>query len=333
MLDLRSTFKNFNDKKILIVGDIMIDAYIFGDVDRVSPEAPVPVLNLTEKDYRLGGAGNVAKNIRALGATPIMCSVIGNDENAIILRSLLTKKNKIQDKYIINAERITTSKTRMISHGQQLLRLDSEDDSPLNETLTRKFAQVIKDAIDTEKPDAIIFEDYDKGVITPLLINEITWYAHEKSIPTTVDPKHRNFSDYKDVTLFKPNFKEFLVGTNTSIDKKDINKTLALAKEYRKEKNIENMLITLSEYGVLIVNENSDFHIPAEKRDISDVSGAGDTVISTITLCIASALPINIATQIANIAGGLVCEKIGVVPIDKQQLLIECERILGVTNA
>lgn len=332
MLDLRSTFKSFNDKKILIIGDIMIDAYIFGDVDRVSPEAPVPVLNLTEKDYRLGGAGNVAKNIKALGASPIMCSVIGNDENAIILRSLLTKKNKISDKYVINAERITTSKTRMISHGQQLLRLDSEDDSPLNETLTRKFAQVIKDAIDTEKPDAIIFEDYDKGVITPLLINEITWYAQEHKIPTTVDPKHRNFTDYKDVTLFKPNFKEFLVGTNTVINKKDINQTLALAKEYRAEKNIDNMLITLSEYGVLIVNENSDFHVPAEKRDISDVSGAGDTVISTITLCIASELPINVATQIANIAGGLVCEKIGVVPVDKQQLLVECERILGISN-
>lgn len=313
----------------MIIGDIMIDAYIFGDVDRVSPEAPVPVLNLTEKDYRLGGAGNVAKNIRSLGATPIMCSVIGNDENAIILRSLLTKKNKISDKYVINAERITTSKTRMISHGQQLLRLDSEDATPLNETLSRKFIQVVKNAIDTEKPDVIIFEDYDKGVMTPLLINEITWYAHENNIPTTVDPKHRNFGAYKDVTLFKPNFKEFVVGTNTHIDKKDIEQTLKAAKAYREEKNIENMLITLSEYGVLIVNEKRNFHIPAEKRDISDVSGAGDTVIGTISLCMACDMPINVATQIANIAGGLVCEKIGVVPIDKQQLLIECERILG----
>jgi len=329
MIDLRQTFKDFNDKKILIVGDIMIDAYNFGTVDRVSPEAPVPVLNLSEKDYRLGGAGNVAKNIKALGATPIMCSVIGNDENAIILRSLLTKKNKIADKYVINAERITTSKTRMISNGQQLLRLDSEDATPLTENLSRKFIQVIKDAIDNEKPDAIIFEDYDKGVITPLLIHEITWYAHENSIPTTVDPKHRNFTDYKDVTLFKPNFKEFLLGTGGQIAKSDINQTIKLAKAYREEKNIENLLITLSEYGVLIVNEKSDFHIPAEKRDISDVSGAGDTVISTITLCLASEIPINIATQIANIAGGLVCEKIGVVPIDKQQLLIECEQIFG----
>ncbi len=329
MIDLRQTFKSFNEKKILIVGDIMIDAYNFGSVERVSPEAPVPVLNLSEKDYRLGGAGNVAKNIKALGATPVMCSVIGNDENAIILRSLLTKKNRISDKYIINAERITTSKTRMISHGQQLLRLDAEDATPLNENLTRKFVQVVKDAIDAEKPDAIIFEDYDKGVITPLLINEITWYAHENNILTTVDPKHRNFSDFKDVTLFKPNFKEFLEGTGLSIAKNDINQTLALAKQYREEKNIDNMLITLSEYGVLIVNETSDFHIPAEKRDISDVSGAGDTVISTITLCMASGMPINIATQIANIAGGLVCEKIGVVPIDKQQLLAECERVLS----
>lgn len=308
----------------------MIDAYIFGDVDRVSPEAPVPVLNLTEKDYRLGGAGNVAKNIRSLGATPIMCSVIGNDENAIILRSLLTKKNKISDKYVINSERITTSKTRMISQGQQLLRLDSEDITPLNDDLTRKFIQVITDAIELEKPDAIIFEDYDKGVITPMLINEITWLANEHKIPTTVDPKHRNFAAYKDVTLFKPNFKEFLVGTNSSIAKKDINGTLALAKEYQEENNIKNMLITLSEYGVLIVNAKSDFHIPAEKRDISDVSGAGDTVISVMTLCIASGVPINIGTQLANIAGGLVCEKIGVVPIDKQELLEEAIQILNI---
>ncbi len=328
MIDLRATFKSFNEKKVLIIGDVMIDAYIFGVVNRISPEAPVPVLNVNNREYRLGGASNVAKNIKALGATPIMCSVIGNDENAIILRSLLTKKNKISDKYIINAERITTSKTRMISHSQQLLRLDSEDSTPLNENLTRKFAQIIKDAIDTEIPDIIIFEDYDKGVITPLLINEVTWYAHEKNIPTTVDPKHRNFADYKNVTLFKPNFKEFIEGTHNEVDKKDINQTLALAKAYREAHQIDNILITLSEYGVLIVNNETDFHIPAQKRDISDVSGAGDTVISTISLCMACGIPINIATQIANIAGGLVCEKIGVVPIDKQELLMECERLL-----
>ena len=328
MIDLRQAFKNFNNKKIIIIGDLMIDAYNFGAVDRISPEAPVPILNVTEKDYRLGGAGNVAKNIKALGATPIMCSVIGNDENAIILRSLLTVKNKISDKYVINAERITTSKTRMISGGQQLLRLDSEDSSPLSETLTRKFVAIIKEAIDENKPDAIIFEDYDKGVITPLLINEITWYTSELKIITTVDPKRRNFSYYENVTLFKPNFKEFIEGTNSSFLKCEIDKTLALAKQYRQEKNIENILITMSEYGVLIVSQNSDFHVLAEKRDISDVSGAGDTVISTITLCLATDISINISTQIANIAGGLVCEKIGVVPIDKQQLLVECERLL-----
>ncbi len=328
MIDIRNTFKSFNDKRVLIVGDIMIDAYIFGEVHRISPEAPVPVLNVNEREYRLGGAGNVAKNIRSLGATPIMCSVIGNDENAIILRSLLTKKNKISDKYVINAERITTCKTRTISQYQQLLRIDSEDTTPLDDNMSRKFAQIVKNAIDAEKPDVIIFEDYDKGVLTPLSINEISWYAQEKNIPTTVDPKHRNFGEYKGVTLFKPNFKEFMQGTNNTVSKTNITDTLRLAKEFRIEKEIENLLITLSEYGVLIVNEKRDYHIPAEKRDISDVSGAGDTVISTISLCIACGMPINIATQIANIAGGLVCEKIGVVSIDKQELLEECERIL-----
>lgn len=312
----------------MIIGDIMIDAYIFGHVDRISPEAPVPVLNVSEREYRLGGAGNVAKNIKALGATPIMCSVIGNDENAIILRSLLTKKNKVSDKYVINSERITTSKTRMISHSQQLMRIDSEDTAPLKDNLTRKFTQVIKDAIDLEKPDIIIFEDYDKGVITPLLINEVSWYAQENNIPTTVDPKHRNFAEYKGVTLFKPNFKEFIEGLNTVIDKKDIEQIISEAKNYREEQNIDHLLITLSEYGVLIVSENSNFHTPAQKRDIADVSGAGDTVISTISLCLAGGIPINIATQIANIAGGLVCEKIGVVPIDKMELLTECEKLL-----
>ncbi len=329
MLDFKSIFKKFNDKKVLIIGDVIIDAYVFGDVERVSPEAPVPVLNVEEREFRLGGAGNVAKNIRSLGATPIVCTVIGNDEDAIILRSLLTKKNKIHDKYVINSERITTSKTRMISHGQQLLRLDSEDDTPLDDKMGRKFAQIVKDAIDAEKPDVIIFEDYDKGVITPLLIGEISWYAQEKNIPTAVDPKHRNFTDYRDITLLKPNFKEFLKGVGNHVEKKDIERTLQLAKVYRAEKNIDNLLITLSEYGVLIINEHSDFHIPAQKRAISDVSGAGDTVISTIALCLACELPINVATQIANIAGGLVCESIGVVPIDKQLLLEECLRVLG----
>lgn len=332
MIDLKETFKKFNDKKVLIIGDIMIDAYIFGSVDRISPEAPVPVLNVSDREYRLGGAGNVAKNIKALGATPIMCSVIGNDENAIILRSLLTKKNKVDDKYIINSERITTSKTRMISHSQQLMRVDSEDTTPLKENLTRKFAQVIKGAIDNEKPDVIIFEDYDKGVITPLLINEISWYAQENNIPTTVDPKNLNFLEYKGVTLFKPNFKEFIEGLNTNIGKKDINQIISEAKSYREKQNIEHLLITLSEYGVLIISEQSDFHIPAQKRDIADVSGAGDTVISIISLCLACDIPINIATQIANIAGGLVCEKIGVVPIDKMELLTECEQLLSQTK-
>lgn len=328
MIDIKQTFKTFNDKKILIIGDVMIDAYIFGDVDRVSPEAPVPVLDLRKRDYRLGGAGNVARNILSLGAKPIVCTVIGNDEDAIILRSLLTKKNKISDKYVMTADRITTCKTRMISQSQQLLRLDSEDSIPLTDKLSRKFAILIKKAIDVERPDAIIFEDYDKGVITPLVINEITWYAKENNIPTTVDPKHRNFSNYEDVTLFKPNFKEFLVGTNKQIPKRDIETTLRAAKEYRKEKNIDNILITLSEFGVLIANGKSDHHILAEKRDISDVSGAGDTVISVMTLCMTTNMPISIATQIANISGGLVCEKIGVVPIDKQELLEEVIRIL-----
>ncbi len=328
MLDIKSAFNSFNDKKILIVGDVMIDAYCFGSVDRISPEAPVPILNVKEKDYRLGGASNVAQNIKALGAKPIMCSVVGNDDEANLLCRLLTEKNDISDKYIVKSDRVTTVKTRMISGGQQLLRLDSEDTTPLSEALTKKFISVVKEAIDTEKPDAIIFEDYDKGVITPLFIDEISFYAKQKNIITTVDPKHRNFLDYKNVTLFKPNFKEFVEGAGADIQKNDIEGIILHAKEYHKQKNIDNMLVTLSEYGMLLVSEDDEIHIPAEKRDISDVSGAGDTVISTITLCLAAGLPKNVATHIANISGGLVCEKIGVVPIDKRQLLDECERLL-----
>ena len=329
MIDLKSTFKSFDDKKIMVIGDIMIDAYIFGDVDRVSPEAPVPVLDLKSRDYRLGGAGNVARNIMSLGAKPIMCTVVGNDEDANIIRNLLTDKHGISDEYVMTSNRITTCKTRMISQSQQLLRLDSEDISPLSNELSLEFIALIKKAIDKESPEAIILEDYDKGVITPLLITEIGAYAKSKGIITTADPKHRNFDDYKGVTLFKPNFKEFMVGTKTVIAKNDFDALLALAKEYRQEKNIDNLLITLSEYGVLIIDKDSHFHIPAEKRDISDVSGAGDTVISVITLCMTTKMPINKATQIANIAGGLVCEKIGVVPIDKSELLNETLRIVS----
>lgn len=324
---IQEVFKSFNQLKILIIGDVMIDSYLWGKVDRISPEAPVPIVAVNKKENRLGGAANVAINIQALGATPILCSVIGNDDNAKLFLKLLKEQNLSEHGIIHSEHRVTTVKTRVIGHNHQMLRVDEEIDTNVNENETTLLANRIKALLDEERIDAIIFEDYDKGVITQTLIESITTAANGKNIPTTVDPKKRNFLHYKNITLFKPNLKELKEGLKIDFDPNDL---IALEEAVQRLKTQQNMgmaMVTLSELGVYIQTENSKALIPAHIRNIADVSGAGDTVISVATLCLALGLePEQIAT-LANLAGGLVCEKTGVVPIDKQQLLEEAIKI------
>lgn len=316
-------FNSFNQLNCLVIGDVMVDNYMCGKVNRISPEAPVPIVLVEEKESRLGGAANVALNIQALGATPIVCSVIGKDESGKLFHQLL-KKNKLSSAGIVqSAKRKTTVKTRIIAQTQQVLRVDEELENDLNDSETNLLFEKIETLIKKEKIDVVVFEDYDKGVITKKLIENVISLAKSKNIPVAVDPKKRNFNFYKGATLFKPNFKELKEGTKTDVSATDISEIKKIVGKIKSEHNFENVLLTLSSEGVLIYNNSVQKLIPAHLRAIADVSGAGDTVISVAALCIALKISSVKMAELSNLAGGLVCEQVGVVPVNKQQLLQE----------
>ncbi len=319
-------FESFNNKNIIIIGDVMIDSYLWGDVNRISPEAPVPILSGVGRENRLGGAANVALNIQALGANPILCSVIGDDIHSHDFFQLL-KEQKLSKEGIVKCQnRATTVKTRVISQHQHLLRIDEEITTPIPSSTAEKLLQQIEKVVEKNEIHAIIFEDYDKGVITEEIISQVVEKAQSRGIPTLVDPKKRNYNDYKNVTFFKPNFKEFVEGCKIELKKGPSEELIRAAQDFQKKQNIDTLMITLSEHGVLISKLNqTHLIVPAEIRNIADVSGAGDTVISVATLCLINGLDIEKTARISNMAGGLVCEKSGVVPIDKNILLKECE--------
>lgn len=305
----------------------MIDAYYSGKVDRISPEAPVPVVHVTESEKRLGGAANVARNIKALGATPILCSLIGDDLAAVELKELLHRENMSDVGIMSSAGHMTTVKTRVISGSHHLLRVDEEEIKALNSKEKSEFISLIKSIISKDQIDAVLFEDYDKGLIDSELIEEIVSHCSEKGIITCVDPKKQNFLSYKKVDLFKPNKKELEEGLKIDVNASNPDSIQRADEELRKNLEHQLSLLTLSEHGVFISTPSENELIPAHLRKISDVSGAGDTVISVATLCLTAGVSAHDLAQISNLAGGLVCEKVGVVPIDKQQLLDETVRI------
>lgn len=301
----------------------MVDAYAWGEVDRISPEAPVPIFSCSSRENRLGGAANVALNIKSLGANPILCSIIGNDDRGKDFVKLLSEIQQDHSSIVACPNRRTTVKTRFISNNQHVIRIDEEDTHELADEIEVAFIKHVVNLMDSQDIHAIVFEDYDKGLITKKLIDTVTDKAKQKEIPVLVDPKKRHYSDYKNVTLFKPNFKEFLEGSNLSLDKGDIEGLFRAAKQFQREMGVDKLMITLSELGVFISNENTYEHIPAVVRKIADVSGAGDTVISVATLCLAAGMSAAEIASISNLAGGIVCEIPVVVPIDKEQLLTE----------
>ncbi len=324
---IKNAFESFNHMTVLIIGDAMIDAYVYGTVNRMSPEAPVPVVDVEKREYRLGGAANVARNIKSMGAKPILCSVIGNDSpgeqfNDLMVNDVLDNAGIVQ-----SLHRVTTVKTRIISGGRQIARVDEEIIEPLLKADEDTLFSRIKNLIETENISAIIFEDYDKGSITSGLIQRVVKLGNKIKIPIAVDPKRERFLDYKNVTLFKPNFKELGDGLGIKIPKEH-NAILEADVQLRSKLNHEISLITLSEKGVFISDRKSNKTFPAHIRNISDVSGAGDTVIAVATLCLAAKLNTSILAQVSNLAGGLVCENTGVVSIDKQNLLDETLSII-----
>lgn len=322
-------FNSFKNKKIMIVGDMMLDVYMNGKVERISPEAPVPIVSVTKTFSRLGGAANVAQNLKALGAEPILCSIIGKDEKSNDLTSLMLEHNMNVSGIVKSNERITTTKVRIIGNNAQMLRVDTEDTFDLTETEHDSLIAKISEIANTENIDGIILQDYNKGVLTEKLIKEVISIANEKNIPIGVDPKKKNFLAYQNVTFFKPNLKELKEGVGIS-SKDDSIEGITKAIDVLQEKlNCRYIMTTLSERGVLIKDyeTNTTHHIPAHLRKIADVSGAGDTVLSVAMLCLVCKQDAYNIAALSNLAGGLVCEELGVVPINKERLFEESKKI------
>ena len=328
-MNYKDLFDKFNGLRILVIGDVMLDAYVMGKVNRISPEAPVPIVSLENEDARIGGAGNVALNLLDLGAKPIICGVIGEDSSGDKLLNLFEKNGISTDGLVKSMARKTTVKTRVISNKQQLLRIDSESTFPLLESEEIKLNNTIQNIIN-QGIDGIIFEDYNKGVLTDSVIQNVIKIAKEKDIPTAVDPKKENFLSYRGVSLFKPNLKELKEGLNLNFDFNTNKELFEKGIEVLEEKlHNEISFVTLSENGVFIKNQTEKYYVPAHVRSISDVSGAGDTVIAVATLCLISGASTKQIAEISNLAGGLVCEKSGVVSISKNELLKEVSELLS----
>ncbi len=316
-------FDAFKNLKVLVIGDVMIDSYIYGAVSRISPEAPVPVVNVTRRESRLGGAANVALNVQSLGATPILCSIVGQDADGELLFELLKRKDISSAGVIRSKDRITTLKTRVISGSQQMLRVDSENDKHLTEKEEDTLMDKIKEL--AAGCQAIIFEDYDKGVLNPSVIAQTIALAQELGIPTVVDPKKRNFLAYAGASLFKPNLRELKEGLKAEFDHTDLDQLSSAVNQLNALMPIEKALITLSDRGVYLTDHVMSLHYPAHVRRIADVSGAGDTVVSIAALCEALHLPLEVQAELSNLGGGLVCEHLGVMPIEKESLLQEAQ--------
>ena len=322
---LQTLFENFNNLRVLIIGDVMVDAYVWGRSTRLSPEAPVPVVHVARTEQRLGGAANVALNVQALGATPLLCAVIGADAGGDQLLQLLHDNHLVADGIIRSAHRPTTVKQRILAHGQQLLRIDSEIETDVNAEESAQLLAAYDDLL--TRTDVVIFEDYDKGVLHEAIITECIARARQRNIPTVVDPKKKNFLAYRQCTLFKPNLKELREGLKLEFGAPDADRPgfEAAVARLREVLEPETVLVTLSEYGVFAQQNGTKTYLPAHLRTISDVSGAGDTVISIAALCVALGRSAAFTAALANLGGGLVCEQVGVVPVEKQRLLKEAE--------
>jgi rfaE bifunctional protein kinase chain/domain len=313
----------FAGLQVLIVGDVMVDAYWYGSVHRISPEAPVPVVDITGKESRLGGAANVALNIRSMEAAPFLCTVIGEDEAGDTFLRLCEESGMPTAGIIRRKNRPTTVKTRIMGNQQQLMRLDEEQTQPIDEVtsmeLEERFASLLPNA------DVVIFEDYDKGVLHPTNIQRLVNLCKERGVPTTVDPKKVNFNAFHGVSLFKPNWKELREGLHLSQTEVTLEVLKMAADRLRQEQGIERLFITLSEKGVFLDDGKESHLIPAHIRKIADVSGAGDTVISIASLALSLGWPSEKIAQLSNLAGGLVCEEVGVVPIQKEIFFAEAQ--------
>lgn len=324
---IHSLFEKFGKLRALVIGDVMVDAYLYGQVDRISPEAPVPVVSLTSRVNLLGGAANVALNIKALGAIPILVSVTGKDIKGKEFRELMKKAVLDTSGIIESSERITTTKFRIIGNKNQMLRVDEEITSDISNDLELQLLERVAGLISGNKINVVVFQDYNKGVLTKNIIEAIMRLAAEHNIPVVVDPKRKNFKVYRGAKLFKPNLKELREGMKIDFSLSDKSALYESITRLQEEQNHEMVMVTMAEEGMIIrFKNNGDYFLhsqPAQVRKVSDVSGAGDTVISLAALCVALEASPGLMAYLANLAGGIVCEYVGVVPVDKDRLIKE----------
>ncbi len=314
--------EKLKDRRALIVGDVMIDRYLHGSVDRISPEAPVPVVHFLRQEDRLGGAGNVALNVAALGSEPVLCSVIGDDGMREIWRGLFQKNGLLEDGIVFSKNRKSTVKTRIMGNNQQILRLDSEETGDISEDEADVLLKNVAQIFQKYRVDVVILQDYNKGVLTEKVIKSIIELANKNSVPTAIDPKKRNFFAYQNATLFKPNLKEIREATGLAIGA-DLPSLDAAATVLRQKLAHSETMVTLSEHGIYTEKSGVGTIWPTKPRQVADVSGAGDTVIAAAALGLAAGLPMAEIARLCNIAGGQVCEVLGVVALDPLRLKTE----------
>jgi len=310
-------FRSMAGKRIAVVGDLMLDRYIWGSVNRISPEAPVPVIDMETEQARLGGAANVAKNIKSLGGEPFLLGVIGADNSGKQLLDILAESNFLTSGVIVDQARPTTVKTRLIAHNQHVARIDRELNADISAAIQKNLLGALLDVIDSI--DGIILEDYNKGVIVKDLISEIIRLANQRNKIINADPKFNNFFEYRNVTVFKPNRKEAeeVMGVRLQSEHDVINAGRILLEKL----GAKNILLTRGEHGMsLFESDGTVSHLPTKAGKVADVSGAGDTVISTLTMSLAAGATTKEAATLANFAGGIVCGYVGIVPIDPEEL-------------
>ena len=299
------------NKVVAVIGDVMLDRYFWGKVTRVSPEAPVPVIDYENETFHLGGAANVANNLLSLGVSPVLCGVLGKDKYAVKFKEICKEQKINSDGLYEDPKRLTTVKTRIIGNNQHIARLDRETKDAVTEGVEE---HILKTLEKTDNLAGIIFEDYNKGTITEHLIKETIKFADSKGIPVLVDPKFDNFFNFKNVKFFKPNLKEASRALNKELVSRSEIETAG--KYILAELNAENLLLTLGAMGMMLFEQNGDISsVPTRARMVADVSGAGDTAIATLATAIIGGANPKEAATIANLAAGVVCEHPGIVSI------------------
>jgi len=314
---VRQILENANNKTIAVIGDVMLDRYFWGSVSRVSPEAPVPVIDLEKESFHLGGAANVAKNLKTLGLNPLLCGIVGDDNSGKRFIEIAKDDGINPEGLFIDSNRPTIVKTRIIGNNQHIARLDREVRDAIPDEGTNHIISILTKHKDLS---AIIFEDYDKGSITPNLISKVLDFANQNQITVYVDPKKKHFFNYHNVFVFKPNRKEAANALEMPVN--SIDEIKEAGKIIMERLKCDNVLLTLGSQGMMLFESNGDISsVPTKARNVADVSGAGDTAIATLAAAIAGNANIKEAAELANFASGVVCESPGIVAIQKEELI------------